>query len=139
MFNIEDGYVYAHIMLSEDKYTPKILLKSDINTLASFILQAVTMENYGVRIVDLLDRHLFDVSLADMIIFKEFRFYETVSNSALRLLVNSILEKIEAGDVVELADCRIENLDDWSNYVEDATDKGLKEDFNKRLHCNFQV
>ena len=39
---ISDSNVYAHIMLSEDLYTPKIELKSDIDTLSSFIAQAVS-------------------------------------------------------------------------------------------------
>ena len=136
---ISDSNVYAHIMLSEDLYTPKIELKSDIDTLSSFIVQAVSENNYGVRIVDLLDMHICDIEVVNMEIFKELRFYNSMDTKDLCIRSNELYSKYINDSSVELPECKIENLDYWGEFfIEDATDEVVKKDFNNRLYSNFQ-
>lgn len=136
---ISDSNVYAHIMLSEDLYTPKIELKSDIDTLSSFIAQAVSENNYGVRIVDLLDRHICDIEVVNMEIFRELRFYNSMDTKDLYFRSNKLFSEYIKDCSIELPECKIENLDYWGEFfIEDATDEVVKKDFNNRLYSNFQ-
>ena len=136
---INDSNVYAHIMLSEDLYTPKIELKSDMDTLSSFIVQAVSENNYGVRIVDLLDRHICDIELVNMEIFRELRFYNSMDTKDLCIRANELYSKYINDSDVELPKCKIENLDYWGEFfIENATDEAVKKDFNERVFCNFK-
>lgn len=136
---ISGSNVYAHIMLSEDLYTPKIELKSDIDTLSSFIAQAVSENNYGVRIVDLLDRHICDIEVVNMGIFRELRFYNSMDTKDLYFRSNKLFSEYIKDCSIELPECKIENLDYWGEFfIEDATDELIKKDFNTRLYSNFQ-
>lgn len=135
---LSDSNVYAHIMLSEDLYTPKIELKSDMETLSSFIVQAISDKNYGVRLVDLLDRHICDVELVNMEIFRELRFYNSMNTKDLCLRANNLFDKYINDSSVELPKCEIENVDYWCDFIENATDEVIKKDFNKRVFSNFK-
>lgn len=102
--------VNAYVMLSEDMYTPKIELKSDIPTLSSFVAQATTKNNYGVHIVDLYDTHICDVTAVDMGVFEELKFLTDTDLDKLRMMSDELYAKCNTFCIV-IPDCTIQKVE----------------------------
>lgn len=137
MNKLSSENVYAYIFLTEDLCSPKIEISPDYNNIANFIAQASTLENSFVRIVDILDRHILDAKLVDLMIFNEFKFNtgldlsvrNTISLSALKYFENpSLMEKI-----------KILNIGYWSAQFGLNSNEDILESLNEKAFCNFKI